>query len=206
MKRQKLDQFLTLQHIYIYTHWKAPAKFWTHCQFPTRLESIPERDLESRVTQWTQVRQLEKAVAVRNSSLEKFSGKFRHCWKIIHRFSGSTICYLGIVQKVFSPKGVPRIFDAFLTHFGTVLFPNKTRPILTHFWRISDAILLLPTPFPKTPFGRYRIYQGLGIFWQGKWLLENRPRLRERSWISSSETPPPQRIFWGYCLEITSQG
>ena len=48
----------------------------------------------------------------------------------------------GIIQKVLSPKGVPRIFDAFLTHFWTFLFPNKTRPILTHFWRISDAFLM----------------------------------------------------------------
>ena len=30
--------------------------------------------------------------------------------------------------------------------------------------------------------------QGLGTFRQGRWLLENRPRLRERSWIFSSET------------------
>ena len=30
-----------------------------------------------------------KAVAVPNSLLEKFSGKFRRCWKILHRFSGS---------------------------------------------------------------------------------------------------------------------
>ena len=64
-------------------------------------------------------------MAVQNSLLEKFSGKFRRCWKIIHRFSGSTKCY--------------------------------------------------PC-------------QGLGIFRQVKWLLENRPRLRERSWIFSSET------------------
>ena len=55
---------------------------------------------------------------------------------------------VGIVQKVFSPKGVPRIFDACLTQFWrisdafwTFLFPNKTRPILTHFWRIFDAFL-----------------------------------------------------------------
>ena len=30
--------------------------------------------------------------------------------------------------------------------------------------------------------------QGLGIFRQGKWLLENPPRLRERSWNFSCET------------------
>ena len=35
----------------------------------------------------------EKAVAVRNSLLEKFSGKFRRCWKIIPWFSGSAKCY-----------------------------------------------------------------------------------------------------------------
>ena len=71
------------------------------------------------------LRKLEKAVAVRNSLLEKFSGNFRRCWKIIHRFSGSTKCY--------------------------------------------------PC-------------QGLGIFRQDKWLLENRPPLRERSWVFSSGT------------------
>ena len=33
-------------------------------------------------------------MAVGNSLLEKFnSGKFRRCWKIPHRFSGSTKCY-----------------------------------------------------------------------------------------------------------------
>ena len=73
----------------------------------------------------TKIRKLETAVAVRNSLLEKFSGKFRRCWKIIHRFSGSTKCYA---------------------------------------------------------------CQGLGIFRQGKWLLENWPRLRECFWIFSSET------------------
>ena len=74
------------------------------------------------------VRKLEKAVEVQNSLLEKFSGKFRRCWKIPHRFSGSTKCY--------------------------------------------------PC-------------QGLGIFRQGKRLLEKWPRLRERCWIFSSETPQP---------------
>ena len=70
-------------------------------------------------------RKLEKAVAVRNSLLEKFSGKFRSCWKIPPRLSGSMKCY--------------------------------------------------PC-------------QGLGTFRQGKVLLENRLRLRECSWIFSSET------------------
>ena len=63
-------------------------------------------------------------MAVRKSLLEKFSGKCRRCWTIIHRFSGSTKCY--------------------------------------------------PC-------------QGLGIFRQQKWLLENRPRLRECSWMFFSE-------------------
>ena len=71
------------------------------------------------------IRKLEKAVAVQNCLLEKFSGKFRRCWKIPRRFSGSTKCYP---------------------------------------------------------------YQGLGAFRQGKRLLENWPRLRERCWIFSSET------------------
>ena len=39
------------------------------------------------------IRKLEKAVAVRNSLLERFSGKFRRCWKMIPRFSGSAKCY-----------------------------------------------------------------------------------------------------------------
>ena len=64
-------------------------------------------------------------VAVRNSMLERFSGKFRRCWKMIPRFSGSTKCY--------------------------------------------------PC-------------QGLDTFRQGKRLLENWPRLRERCWIFSSVT------------------
>ena len=32
-------------------------------------------------------------MAVRNSLLERFSGKFRRCWKTIPRFSGSAKCY-----------------------------------------------------------------------------------------------------------------
>ena len=64
-------------------------------------------------------------MAVGNFLLERFSGKFRRCWKIPHRFSGSTKCY--------------------------------------------------PC-------------QGLGTFRQGKRLLENWPRLRERCWIFCSET------------------
>ena len=83
-------------------------------------------------------RKLEKAVAVRNSLLERFSGKFRRCWKILHRFSGSPKCY--------------------------------------------------PC-------------QGLGIFRQGKRLLENWPHLRERCWIFSSETATAflssSDFFWG---------
>ena len=61
------------------------------------------------------------------------------------------------------------MFRAFLTHFWRILersscpnnLLNKTHLIfdafLTHFWRISDAFLLWPTPFPKTPFGRCRL-------------------------------------------------
>ena len=64
---------------------------------------------------WTPslLRKLEKAVAVRNSLLEEFSGKFRRCWKIIRRFSGSTKCYpcegLGIFKaagKLAAPAGM----------------------------------------------------------------------------------------------------
>ena len=73
-------------------------------------------------------------MAVRNSLLEKLSGKLRRCRKNVHRFSGSTKCY--------------------------------------------------PC-------------QGLGISRQGKSLLENRPRLRERSWIFSSETATAFLSFWG---------
>ena len=41
--------------------------------------------------------------------------------------------------------------------------------------------------------------QGLGIFRQEKWLLENWPRLRERSWIFSSETATTFLSFSEYC-------
>ena len=96
---------------------------WLHMEDPYPNGKYPD----SKVWVWVLlfVRKLEKAVAVRNSLLEKFSGKFRRCWKMIRRFSGSTKCYS---------------------------------------------------------------CQGLGILRQGKWLLENWPRLRERCWIFSSET------------------
>ena len=48
-------------------------------------------------------RKLEKAVAVRNFLLEEFSGKFRRCWKIIRRFSGSTKCYPCQGLGIFRP-------------------------------------------------------------------------------------------------------
>ena len=47
----------------------------------------------------------------------------------------------------YRPKGVlpQSIFGAFLTHFWRIwersLCPNKTRPILTHLWRIFDVFL-----------------------------------------------------------------
>ena len=89
----------------------------------------------------TKIRKLEKAVTVRNSLPEKFSGKFRRCWKIPHRFSGSTKCY--------------------------------------------------PC-------------QGLGTFRQGKRLLENWPRFRERCWISLLRPPQPSSEFkiWGELMVI----
>ena len=59
----------------------------------------------------------------------KFSGKFRRCWKIAHRFSGSTKCYA---------------------------------------------------------------CQGLGIFRQGKWLVENWPRLSFSETIMIIEARKPR--------------
>ena len=87
---------------------------------PQLSQAIPQFHMERML-----FRKLEKAVAVRNCLLETFSGKFRRCWKILHRFSGST---------------------------------------------------------------KFYPCQGLGILRQGKRLLENWPRLRERCWIFSSET------------------
>ena len=55
------------------------------------------------------IRKLEKAVAVRNSLLEKFSGKFRRCWKIPHRFSGSTKCYPCQGLGIFRLENWPRL-------------------------------------------------------------------------------------------------
>ena len=40
----------------------------------------------------------------------------------------------------------------------------------------------------KGTIGKCYACQGLGTFQQGKWLLQNRPRLRERTWIFSYET------------------
>ena len=81
----------------------------------------------------TWFRKLQKAVAVRNSLLENFSGKFRRCWKILPRFSSSTKCY--------------------------------------------------PC-------------QGLDIFRQGKWLLENRPRLQELLDVLLWDRHNLLELFW----------
>ena len=40
-------------------------------------------DRERIPTKFKSLRKLEKAVAVRKSLLERFSGKFRRCWKMI---------------------------------------------------------------------------------------------------------------------------
>ena len=37
-------------------------------------------------------------------------------------------CLVGVVQKVFPPKGVPHIFDAFLTQFWRILERNSSFP------------------------------------------------------------------------------
>ena len=42
--------------------------------------------------------------------------------------------------------------------------------------------------------------QGLGTFRQGRWLLENRPRLRELSWIFSSETAATFLSFFFFLI------
>ena len=91
--------------------------------------------------------------------------------------------FFSIVQVL--PQRCPRIFDAFLTHFGTFLFPNRTRThvgsFLTHFWRISEAFLLLPTPFPRTPFGQYRIM---------------RPRHLPEEWLFKESRTPLEIMTW----------
>ena len=48
------------------------------------------------------IRKLEKAVAVRNSLQERFSGKFRRCWKMILRFPAAQNA---IPTKVWSLSG-----------------------------------------------------------------------------------------------------
>ena len=83
-------------------------------------------------------------MAVRNSLLEKFSGKFRRRWKFLF------------------------------------------------------------TDFPAAPHAIP--CRGLGIFRQGKWLLENRPRLWERSWIFSSETATAFLSFSEKCRCKLSKG
>ena len=52
------------------------------------------------------------------------------------------------------------------------------------FWQFSTLLEIL-LHFRQHDM---RPFEGLGTFWQGKWLLQNRPRLWERSWILSSET------------------
>ena len=60
---------------------------------PMRVLPRQPQPLSFRLWHLPWIRKLEKAVAVRNSLLERFSGKFRCCWKMIPRFSGSAKCY-----------------------------------------------------------------------------------------------------------------
>ena len=76
------------------------------------------------------IRKLEKAVAVRNSLLERFSGKFRRCWKMIPRFSGSAKCYLCQGVCIFVSTFV-REFVGQISRFAcSVLVSSKSRMLL----------------------------------------------------------------------------
>ena len=58
------------------------------CMESRALLSPPKNDRASPfVSDFSpQIRKLEKAVAVQNSLLERFSGKFRRCWKLFPNF------------------------------------------------------------------------------------------------------------------------
>ena len=100
-----------------------------------------------------------KAVAVGNSLLEKFSGKFRRCWKIPHRFSGSTKCYpcqgLGTFRarrktaagKLAAPAGT--LLDFLLRDRHSLQaeirlnFKRAFRPLRTPIFMVQDTLLKL---------------------------------------------------------------
>ena len=105
-------------------------------------------------------------MAVRTSLLERFSGKFRRCWKIIPRFSGSTECYacqgLGTFRRgkrllenwrrlrercwIFSSKAA----TAFLS--SSEQKNQKTENTSTFFWRPlwDNRPRDEPSPVPST--------------------------------------------------------
>ena len=77
------------------------------------------------------------------------------------------------------------------THFRKFEKPWLSKKLLPRrAFRQSSTLLENSSPI----FQQHEMHpcQGLGAFRQGQWLLANRPRLRERSWIFSSPLRPPQ--------------
>ena len=104
------------------TYFKQPSKN------PSKKRAVAPKVLKS----WTNIRKLEKAVAVRNSLLEKFSGKFRRCWKILHRFSPAAQSAIPAKVWAFSGKENSESFSTgvwcvpgFDAGFETALKPSK---------------------------------------------------------------------------------
>ena len=129
---------------------------WNHCQInSSNLFCCNFQVQNYRINSCVQFCWIFKPCFIQNRSLQK---KLRNA-KITELFPAWFFCCnlrwwhyrihsLSCVFR-YRPKGVlPQRCSA---HFWRI--PDA---FSTHFWRISDAFWLLPTPFPKTPFGRYR--------------------------------------------------
>ena len=147
-------------------------------------------------------RKLEKAVAVWNSLLAQFQGQ-KKVPLANHAFACGifAIFVISIVSRGLSKALVLLvskfvIFAVFVRN-PFVLAGQFTKSTVSWtpkvFWQISTLL-------------ECNRCQGLSIFWQGKWLLENQPRLRERSWIFSYETATAFLSFffwiWGFRPEV----
>ena len=96
-------------------------------------------------------------MTVRNSLLERFSGKFRRCWKIIPRFSGSANCYpcqgLGTFrQRKRLLENWPRLRERcwiFSSETATAFLSSSENLRKSAFWALPVTLGLSPQACPE---------------------------------------------------------
>ena len=95
------------------------------------------------------------------------------------------------------------------TKYRFLSFPMHLRPLSkpsTHSQVFRQISKLLENYSPTFRQHEMLSLPRFGHLRQGKWLLENRPRLRERSWISPLRPPQPSWAFLNSLSKIPENG